>query len=220
MVIKSLELETVCGITSKFPENDKLEMAFWGRSNVGKSSLINTLMNRKSFARISSQPGKTQTVNYYNVNDIFYLVDLPGYGYAKVNKQEKQKWGGLIENYLRTSKRLVNVFVLVDMRHEPTDDDKMLINYLYNYNIPFTIIATKADKLSRAQQQKCLATIASALCVGTKDILVTSASTKTGKEGVLARIDMLLENARSVENTYSDENENSNENAGFAENNR
>lgn len=107
MVIKSLELETVCGITSKFPENDKLEMAFWGRSNVGKSSLINTLMNRKSFARISSQPGKTQTVNYYNVNDIFYLVDLPGYGYAKVSKEVAAKWMKMIERYLNTSQCLL-----------------------------------------------------------------------------------------------------------------
>ena len=193
MVIKSLELETVCGITSKFPENDKLEMAFWGRSNVGKSSLINTLMNRKSFARISSQPGKTQTVNYYNVNDIFYLVDLPGYGYAKVNKQEKQKWGGLIENYLRTSKRLVNVFVLVDMRHEPTNDDKMLINYLYNYNIPFTIIATKADKISKMARQKNVAQIRKKLEVveGTP-IIPFSAQTKEGKEEIWEYIDYFV----------------------------
>ena len=200
MVIKSVNLETVCGITSTIPDNEYNEVAFAGKSNVGKSSLINALCNRKSYARTSSSPGKTQTINYYNVNDTMYFVDLPGYGYAKVNKQEKQKWGGLIENYLRESKRLINVFVLVDMRHEPTDDDKMLINYLYTCNIPFTIIATKADKLSRAQQQKCLALIASALCVGTKDILVTSASAKTGKEGVLARIDMLLENARAINN--------------------
>lgn len=169
--------------------------------------------------KTSQEPGRTRLLNYFEINNgEYYFVDLPGYGYAKVNKQEKQKWGGLIENYLRTSKRLVNVFVLVDMRHEPTDDDKMLINYLYNYNIPFTIIATKADKLSRAQQQKCLAVIASALCVGTKDILVTSASAKTGKEGVLARIDMLLENAHSDENAHSVENASSNESAGSAEN--
>ena len=116
MVIKSLELETVCGITSKFPENDKLEMAFWGRSNVGKSSLINTLMNRKSFARISSQPGKTQTVNYYNVNDIFYLVDLPGYGYAKVSKEVAAKWMKMIERYLHASTQLKAVLLLVDSK--------------------------------------------------------------------------------------------------------
>lgn len=219
-MIKQAKFVVSVADASKVPDYGVPEIAIAGKSNVGKSSFINFMVNQNKLAKTSQEPGRTRLLNYFEINNgEYYFVDLPGYGYAKVNKQEKQKWGGLIENYLRTSKRLVNVFVLVDMRHEPTDDDKMLINYLYNYNIPFTIIATKADKLSRAQQQKCLATIASALCVGTKDILVTSASAKTGKEGVLARIDMLLENARSVENTYFDENENSNENAGSVENN-
>ena len=159
MVIKSLELETVCGITSKFPENDKLEMAFWGRSNVGKSSLINTLMNRKSFARISSQPGKTQTVNYYNVNDIFYLVDLPGYGYAKVSKEVAAKWMKMIERYLNTSQCLRVVFLLIDIRHDPSAKDVEMYRMLTQKGLNPLIIATKADKISKMARQKNVAQI-------------------------------------------------------------
>ena len=194
-MIKQAKFVTSVADASKMPDFGACEIAIAGKSNVGKSSFINFMVNQNKLAKTSQEPGRTRLLNYFEINNgEYYFVDLPGYGYAKVNKQEKQKWGGLIENYLRESKRLINVFVLVDMRHEPTDDDKMLINYLYSYNIPFTIIATKADKLSRAQQQKCLSVIATALCVGTKDILVTSASAKTGKEGVLARIDTLLAN--------------------------
>ncbi len=194
-MIKQAKFVTSVADTSKMPDYGVPEIAIAGKSNVGKSSFINFMVNQNKLAKTSQEPGRTRLLNYFEINNgEYYFVDLPGYGYAKVNKQEKQKWGGLIENYLRTSNRLINVFVLVDMRHEPTDDDKMLINYLYSYNIPFTIIATKADKLSRAQQQKCLSVIATALCVGTKDILVTSASAKTGKEGVLTRIEMLLAN--------------------------
>ena len=194
-MIKQAKFVTSVADASKMPDYGVPEIAIAGKSNVGKSSFINFMVNQNKLAKTSQEPGRTRLLNYFEINNgEYYFVDLPGYGYAKVNKQEKQKWGGLIENYLRTSNRLINVFVLVDIRHEPTDDDKMLINYLYSYNIPFTIIATKADKLSRAQQQKCLSVIATALCVGTKDILVTSASAKTGKEGVLARIEMLLAN--------------------------
>ena len=194
-MIKQAKFVTSVADASKMPDYGVPEIAIAGKSNVGKSSFINFMVNQNKLAKTSQEPGRTRLLNYFEINNgEYYFVDLPGYGYAKVNKQEKQKWGGLIENYLRTSNRLINVFVLVDMRHEPTDDDKMLINYLYSYNIPFTIIATKADKLSRAQQQKCLSVIATALCVGTKDILVTSASAKTGKEGVLTRIEMLLAN--------------------------
>ena len=194
-MIKQAKFVTSVADASKMPDYGVPEIAIAGKSNVGKSSFINFMVNQNKLAKTSQEPGRTRLLNYFEINNgEYYFVDLPGYGYAKVNKQEKQKWGGLIENYLRTSNRLINVFVLVDMRHEPTDDDKMLINYLYSYNIPFTIIATKADKLSRAQQQKCLSVIATALCVGTKDILVTSASAKTGKESVLARIDTLLAN--------------------------
>ncbi len=187
------------------PDYGVPEIAIAGKSNVGKSSFINFMVNQNKLAKTSQEPGRTRLLNYFEINKgEYYFVDLPGYGYARVNRQEKQKWGGLIENYLRTSNNLINVFVLVDMRHEPTDDDKMLINYLYTYNIPFTIIATKADKLSRAQQQKCRAVIASALCVGINDIIVTSSSAKIGKEAVNARIDMLIENVKQ----HTDEEQN------------
>ena len=154
MVIKSLQLETVCGITSKLPENDKPEVAFAGKSNVGKSSLINALMNRKSFARISSEPGKTQTINFYNINDAMYCVDLPGYGFAKVSKETQAKWGKMIENYLTTSKQLRAVFLLIDIRHEPSKNDKDMYEWIvYNGYDPI-IIATKLDKINRSQVQK------------------------------------------------------------------
>ena len=175
------------------------EIAIAGKSNVGKSSFINFMVNQNKLAKTSSEPGRTRLLNYFEINNgEYYFVDLPGYGYAKAPKGEKEKWGALIENYLRTSQNLINVFVLVDMRHEPSDDDKMLINYLYSYHIPFTVIATKADKLSRAQQQKAKSVIASALAIGQGDILVTSAEKKTGKEVVLARIDNLLAHAEQL----------------------
>ena len=181
------------------PTYNAPEIAIAGKSNVGKSSFINFMVNQNKLAKTSQEPGRTRLLNYFEINNgEYYFVDLPGYGYAKVNRQEKQKWGALIENYFQTSENLINVFVLVDIRHEPTDDDKMLINYLYSYRIPFTIIATKADKLSRAQQQKCKAQIASSLGVGVKDILVTASLAKTGKEDVLGRIDTLLENQQSL----------------------
>lgn len=193
MVIKSLELETVCGITSKFPENDKLEMAFWGRSNVGKSSLINTLMNRKSFARISSQPGKTQTVNYYNVNDIFYLVDLPGYGYAKVSKEVVAKWMKMIERYLNTSQCLRVVFLLIDIRHDPSAKDVEMYRMLTQKGLNPLIIATKADKISKMARQKNVAQIRKKLEVveGTP-IIPFSAQTKEGKEEIWEYIDYFV----------------------------
>ena len=175
------------------------EIAIAGKSNVGKSSFINFMVNQNKLAKTSSEPGRTRLLNYFEINNgEYYFVDLPGYGYAKAPKGEKEKWGALIENYLRTSQNLINVFVLVDMRHEPSDDDKMLINYLYSYHIPFTVIATKADKLSRAQQQKAKSVIASALAIGQGDILVTSAEKKTGKDVVLARIDNLLAHAEQL----------------------
>ncbi|MEG1505472.1 MAG: ribosome biogenesis GTP-binding protein YihA/YsxC, partial [Lachnospiraceae bacterium] len=129
MIIKELSLETVCGITSVLPENDKPEIAFAGKSNVGKSSLINALMNRKSFARISATPGKTQTINFYNINQEMYLVDLPGYGYAKVSEKAKEQWGKLIERYLEGSKQLLAVFLLIDIRHDPSANDKLMYDW-------------------------------------------------------------------------------------------
>lgn len=212
-MIKQAKFVTSVADAKNIPDYAVPEIAIAGKSNVGKSSFINFVVNQNKLAKTSQEPGRTRLLNYFEINNgEYYFVDLPGYGYAKVNRQEKQKWGGLIENYLRTSKNLINVFVLVDLRHEPTDDDKMLINYLYAYHIPFTIIATKADKLSRVQQQKCRAVVSSALCVGINDIIVTSSTAKTGKEAVLARIDTLLENAQSILANEADGEENTCEN--------
>ena len=154
MVIKSVNLETVCGITSKLPENTLPEVAFAGKSNVGKSTLINGLMNRKSYARVSSQPGKTQTINYYNINDELYLVDLPGYGYATAGVKVKQQWGQMIENYLHNSPTLKAVFLLVDIRHEPSDNDVMMYDWILQAGFSPIVIATKADKIKRSQLAK------------------------------------------------------------------
>lgn len=159
MIIKTVNLETVCGITSRLPENTKPEFAFAGKSNVGKSTLINALMNRKAYARTSSTPGKTQTINYYNVNDAFYLVDLPGYGYATAGVKVKQQWGRMIENYLHTSKKLEAVFLLVDARHEPSNNDIMMFDWILAAGFTPYIIATKSDKLKRSQMQKQMAMI-------------------------------------------------------------
>lgn len=203
-MIKQAKFVISVADAKNIPNYNAPEIAIAGKSNVGKSSFINFMVNQNKLAKTSQEPGRTRLLNYFEINNgQYYFVDLPGYGYAKVNRQEKQKWGDLIEKYLVTSENLINVFVLVDLRHEPTADDKMLINYLYAYHIPFTIIATKADKLSRAQQQKCRTVVATALCVGVNDIIVTSSTAKTGKEAVLARIDMLLENA--VKSTNNDE---------------
>ena len=154
MVIKNVNLETVCGITSKLPENTLPEIAFAGKSNVGKSSLINALMNRKSYARISATPGKTQTINFYNINQEFYLVDLPGYGYAKVSEQEKQKWGQMVERYLHGSKQLRAVFLLIDIRHDPSANDKLMYDWIVSQGYHPIIIATKLDKIKRSQKDK------------------------------------------------------------------
>ena len=149
MVIKNVNLETVCGITSVLPKNTKPEIAFAGKSNVGKSSLINALMNRKSYARISATPGKTQTINYYSINDEMYLVDLPGYGYAKVSEQEKIKWGQLIERYLHSSAQLKAVFLLIDIRHAPSENDRIMYQWIVDQGFHPIIIATKLDKIKR-----------------------------------------------------------------------
>lgn len=154
MVIRSVELEIVCGVTSRLPDTDKPEIAFAGKSNVGKSSLINGLMNRKALARTSSQPGKTQTINYYNINNCMYLVDLPGYGYTKANVSEKEKWGKMIERYLHSSKQLQAVFLLVDIRHEPSANDKQMYEWVVYQGYNPIIIATKLDKIKRSQIAK------------------------------------------------------------------
>lgn len=185
MVIKCINLETVCGITSTLPENDKPEIAFAGKSNVGKSSLINALMNRKSYARISATPGKTQTINFYNINDVMYLVDLPGYGYAKVSEKEKEQWGRLIERYLHSSARLKAVFLLIDIRHEPSANDKMMYRWIVDQGYEPVIIATKLDKIKRSQIQKHIKMIREGLSLvpGTK-VIPFSSSTKQGREEI------------------------------------
>lgn len=194
MVMKSLELETVCGITSKLPKNDKIEMAFWGRSNVGKSSLLNTLWNRKSMARISAQPGKTQTINYYNVNNLCYMVDLPGYGYAKTSREMAAKWMKMIERYLETSPALRVVFLLIDIRHEPTKKDIETYQMLYEKGFNPLIIATKADKISKQAKQKQISAIRKTLQLPTEaPIIPFSSMTKEGKEEIWEYIDYFVE---------------------------
>ena len=181
MVIKQVNLETVCGITSVLPKNQKPEVAFAGKSNVGKSSLINSLVNRKALARTSSQPGKTQTINFYNVNETMYLVDLPGYGYAKVPQSEKEKWGKLIERYLHGSQQLRAVFLLIDIRHEPGANDKIMYEWICHNGYEPIIIATKLDKIKRSQIQKQVKLIREGLNVrpGTQ-IIPFSSETKQG----------------------------------------
>ncbi len=185
MIIKSVNLETVCGITSVLPENNRPEIAFAGKSNVGKSSLINALMNRKSYARISATPGKTQTINFYNINEELYLVDLPGYGYAKVSEQEKEKWGQLIERYLHGSSQLKAVFLLVDIRHEPSANDKMMYEWVVSQGYHPIIVATKLDKIKRSQVDKHLKMLRTGLSLvpGTK-IIPFSSMTKQGRDEI------------------------------------
>ena len=194
MIIKNVSLDIVCGITSKLPETKRPEIAFAGKSNVGKSSLINALMNRKALARTSSQPGKTQTINFYNINEAMYLVDLPGYGYAKVSPSEKAKWGKMIEKYLHTSKDLKAVFLLVDIRHEPSANDKQMYDWILHNGYEPIIIATKLDKLKRSQVQKSIKAVREGLKLPKEGILIPfSAETKQGREEIWALIDQLIE---------------------------
>ena len=185
MIIKNIELETVCGITSTLPENTLPEIAFAGKSNVGKSSLINALMNRKSFARTSATPGKTQTINFYNINKELYLVDLPGYGYAKVSEQEKQKWGKMIERYLNSSKQLKAVFLLIDIRHAPSANDKMMYEWIIEQGYHPIIIATKLDKIKRSQIQKQVKVVKQGLNLIPGTIIIPFSSvTKQGRDEI------------------------------------
>lgn len=193
MIIKNVSLDIVCGVTSVLPKNEWPEVAFAGKSNVGKSSLINALMNRKSLARTSAQPGKTQTINFYNINSSMYLVDLPGYGYAKVSQSEKEKWGKLIERYLHTSQMLKAVFLLIDIRHEPSANDKMMYDWIVNQGYEPIIIATKLDKIKRSQIQKHMKMIRQGLNLipGTR-IIPFSAQSKQGREEIWELMDSLL----------------------------
>ena len=190
MVIKSAELENVIGVTTKdFPKHELPEIAFAGRSNVGKSSLINALLNRKSLARTSATPGKTQTINYYNVNKEFYFVDLPGYGYAKVRMDFKAQWGPMIERYLNDSACLRNVFLLVDMRRPPTGDDMMMYEWVTKAGFKPVIIATKADKLKRSQFKEALRAVKDAYPEEAVEVFAFSALSKQGREEIIDRIE-------------------------------
>ena len=193
MIIKNVLLETVCGITSTLPENEHIEFAFAGKSNVGKSSLINGLMNRKALARTSAQPGKTQTINFYHINDQMYFVDLPGYGYAKVSESEKAKWGKMIENYLHKSKKLRAGFLLIDIRHEPSGNDRLMYDWILKQGFEPIIIATKLDKIKRSQVQKHVKMVKEGLKVVKNTIVIPySALTKQGREEIYEVLDAYL----------------------------
>lgn len=196
MVIKNVSLETVCGITSKLPDSKYPEVAFAGKSNVGKSSLINALMNRKSLARTSAQPGKTQTINYYNINNELYFVDLPGYGYAKANENVKAQWGKMIEDYLHKSKQLKLVFLLIDIRHAPGENDRIMYEWVVRNGYHPVIIATKLDKINRSQIQKQLKLIRTTLNVEPGTIMIPfSAQTKQGREEIYEILDQIIADA-------------------------
>ncbi len=200
MIIKSAALETVCGITSTLPDNTFMEIAFAGKSNVGKSSLINALMNRKSLARTSSQPGKTQTINFYNVNNEIYFVDLPGYGYAKVSEEIKAKWGKMIERYLKKSKQLKAVFLLIDIRHEPSANDKQMYSWILANGFHPIIIATKADKISRNQLQKHVKMVKDGLKVEKGTVVIPfSAQTKQGRDEIYEVIEGFMRKGDGAE---------------------
>ena len=193
MVIKNVNLETVCGITSKIPENPYAEFAFAGKSNVGKSSLINGLMNRKSLARTSAQPGKTQTINFYNINEQCYFVDLPGYGYTTANVKVKEQWGKMVERYLRRTQMLKLIFLLVDIRHEPSANDKTMYEWMTHYGFRPVIIATKLDKIKRSQIEKQVKMIRTGLQAGKDTVIIPwSSMTKQGREEIYPLMDQYL----------------------------
>ena len=200
MVIKTVNLETVCGVTSVLPENTMPEFAFAGKSNVGKSSLINALMNRKAYARTSAQPGKTQTINFYNINDALYYVDLPGYGYANANEKVKAQWGVMIEKYLHTSKQLKLVFLLIDIRHAPGKNDIQMYEWVKQMGFEPIIIATKADKIKRSQLDKCLKVIRETLQLGKETTMIPFSSvSKQGREEIYELLDSYLQKENDME---------------------
>lgn len=193
MIIKNVELETVCGITSILPDNKLPEVAFAGKSNVGKSSLINGLLNRKSLARTSQEPGKTQTINFYNLNKELYFVDLPGYGFAKVSKEIQKKWGDMIERYLQTSKQLKAVMLLIDIRHEPSANDRNMYEWIAYHGYNPIIIATKLDKINRSQIAKHIKMIKTSLNVLPDTVVIPfSAKTKQGRDEILELISSVI----------------------------
>ena len=200
MKIKNVSLDIVCGVTSTLPQTGRLEVAFAGKSNVGKSSLINGLMNRKALARTSSEPGKTQTINFYNVNDLMYLVDLPGYGFARVSKEESARWGRMIEKYLHTSQDLKAVFLLVDIRHAPGANDKMMYQWIVDSGFKPIIIATKLDKIKRSQTQKQLKLLREGLHLLPGTVMLPfSAETKQGREEIWEMIEEKIHKDRNTD---------------------
>ena len=192
MIVKSAKFVTSLSRLAPFPGQGLPEIALAGKSNVGKSSLINSLTMRSKLARTSSEPGKTRLVNFYGINDAMFLVDLPGYGFAKASKTEKNKWGEMIEGYLERSENLRHVVQLVDIRHEPTADDQMMVEYLRHYDIPFSVIATKCDKLSKAARGRNIPVICRKLAVQPWEIIPYSSEDGTGKDKVWAAIEQIV----------------------------
>lgn len=196
MIIKKAELETVAVKKSQYPEDNVPEVAFAGRSNVGKSSLLNLLTNRKSLARVSGSPGKTRTINFYRINDSFRIVDLPGYGYAKVSKSTSENWGEMMEQYFMNRVGLKKVIQLVDVRHEPSRQDVQMYEYLKHYGLDGVVVATKADKVSRNELQKCLSVIRKTLGLGKEDVIIpVSALKRQGQDKLLDKIEELISEA-------------------------
>ena len=193
MIIKKSYIEAVAVKKSQYPEPDLKEIAFAGRSNVGKSSLLNLLTGRKSLARVSGAPGKTRTINFYRINDEFRIVDLPGYGYAKVSKSISQDWGLMMETYLEKRENLLKVVQLVDIRHAPSVQDVQMYEYLRHFGLDGIVVATKADKVSKNEMQKCLAVIKKTLSLSEDDILIpVSALKRTGQDKLLEVMEALL----------------------------
>lgn len=193
MIIRKAEYLTTAVTLLQYPPDDRPEIAFVGRSNVGKSSLINSMLNRKGLARTSGQPGKTRTINFYNINDILYFVDLPGYGYAKTSKSSRDSWGVMIENYLYNRKNVVDVVLLLDIRHEPSSDDILMYNWIKSYNKKVTLAITKCDKISKGQYQKHVSIIRKTLQIQKVDELVLfSSETKEGRVNLWSLFDNIL----------------------------
>jgi GTP-binding protein len=193
VIIRKAELEAVAVRKSQYPPQDRKEIAFAGRSNVGKSSLINLLLNRKKLARVSGNPGKTRTLNFYNINDEFRIVDLPGYGYAKVSRSISEDWGPMMEDYLTGRENLVRVIQLVDIRHKPSLQDCQMYEWLRHFGLSGTVIATKADKVSRNELNRSIAVIRNELQLGDQDVVLPVSTLKrTGVEEILETLDALL----------------------------
>lgn len=206
MKITEAELETVCGLKSDLPKNTLPEVAFCGRSNVGKSTLINTVLGRKNLARTSAEPGKTQTINFYRINGKMYLVDLPGYGYAKAAKSVTEQWGKMIQRYMAESDQLMYIFLLVDMRHEPTKQDVAMMELVRYLEYQPVVIATKADKLKKNDRQKAVSLIKKTLGLTAGDILIPYSSvTKEGKDEICDLMEQVMDQGTAGETAETGE---------------